>query len=49
MRKTANNKIIPNIDHVFFLDFDIPAMNLKKNYKTIIARIVERGGQEEID
>lgn len=34
---------------MFFWDFDIPAMNFKKDYKTIIARIVERGGQEEID
>ncbi|MCY1660557.1 DUF6922 domain-containing protein [Chryseobacterium sp. SL1] len=40
---------IPNLDHVFFWDFDIDSMDFNKAYKTIIARIVERGGQQEID
>src|SRR5690554_2181726 len=33
----------------FFWDFDIDKMDFMKAYKTIIARIVERGGQEEIN
>lgn len=37
------------MDRIFFWDFDIDAMDFKKAYKTIIARIVERGGQGEID
>lgn len=40
---------MPNLDPVFFWDFDIEAMDFMKAYKTIIARIVERGGQQEID
>ncbi|QDW18998.1 hypothetical protein [Flavobacterium sp. KBS0721] len=43
-----NNRVL-NLDQVFFWDFDIDAMDLDKAYKTIIARIIERGGQEEID
>ena len=37
------------MDRIFFWDFDIDAMDFNKAYKTIIARIVERGGQDEID
>lgn len=40
---------IPNLDHVFFWDFDIEAMDFRKAYKTIIARIIERGGENEVD
>lgn len=43
------NKNIPNLDPVFFWDFDIDAMDFMKAHKTIIARIIERGGQEDID
>ncbi|WET02718.1 hypothetical protein P0R33_00005 [Flavobacterium sp. YJ01] len=43
-----NNRVL-NLDQVFFWDFDIDAMDLDKAYKTIITRIIERGGQEEID
>jgi hypothetical protein len=43
------NNRVPNLDRVFFWDFDIDAMNFDKAYKTIIARIIERGGQYEID
>lgn len=42
-------KNMPNISRSFFWEFDIDAMDFKKAYKTIISRIVERGGQEEID
>ena len=37
------------MDRVFFWDFDIDVMDFEKAYKTIIARITERGGQEEMD
>lgn len=34
---------------MFFWEFDIKAMDFDKAYKTIIGRIIERGGQEEVD
>lgn len=40
---------MPNIELVFFWDYDIDAMDFEKAYRSIIGRIVERGGQEEID
>ena len=49
MAVVKKNNRVPNLDRVFFWDFDIDAMNFDKAYKTIIARIIERGGQYEID
>ena len=49
MELRGQNRHIPNLDPVFFWDFDIDAMDFMKAHKTIIARIIERGGQEEID
>ena len=49
MESSTKNKEIPNLNRVFFWDFDIEAMDFKKAYKTIIARIIERGGQDEIN
>ena len=49
MGSIKKNKEIPDLDRVLFWDFDIDAMDFMKAYKTIICRIVERGGQEEID
>ena len=49
MELREQNKNIPNLDPVFFWDFDIDAMDFMKAHKTIIARIIERGGQEDID
>lgn len=49
MELTGQHNNIPNLDRVFFWDFDIDAMDFIKAYKTIIARIIERGGQQEID
>ncbi|MBP1167223.1 MULTISPECIES: DUF6922 domain-containing protein [Chryseobacterium] len=49
MESRAKINKIPNLDRVFFWDFDIDAMDFMQAYKTIIARIVERGGQQEID
>ena len=48
MASSTKNKEIPNLNRVFFWDFDIEAMDFNKAYKTIIARIIERGGQDEI-
>lgn len=42
-------KNMPNISKSFFWEFDIEAMDFKQAYKTVISRIVERGGQNEID
>jgi hypothetical protein len=49
MGRVSKNSTVPNLDRVLFWDFDIDAMDFEKAYKTIIARIVERGGKEEID
>jgi hypothetical protein len=49
MAAVKKNNGVPNLDRVFFWDFDIDAMDFKKAYKTIIARIIERGGQYEMD
>jgi len=49
MAKVSKNSTVPNLNRVFFWDLDIDAMDFEKAYKTIIARIIERGGQDEID
>lgn len=49
MKKDGENKRVLNLEPVLFWDFDIDAMDFEKAYKIIIARIVERGGQQEID
>lgn len=49
MAVVKKNNGVPNLDRVFFWDFDIDAMDFMKAYKTIIARIIERGGQDEMD
>lgn len=43
------NSSMPNLNRVLFWDLDIDAMDFDKAYKSVIARIVERGDQEEID
>lgn len=40
---------IPNFDRVLFWDTDVDKLDWRKAYKAVIARIVERGGQNEID
>lgn len=49
MRTGNENKRIPNLNRVLFWDLDIDAMDFDKAYKSVIARIVERGDQQEID
>jgi hypothetical protein len=49
MAGVKKNNRVPNLNRVFFWDFDIDAMDFEKAYKTIIARIIERGGQDEIN
>ena len=49
MASIKKNKEFPNLNPVFFWDFDIHEMDFNKAYKTIISRIIERGGQNEID
>ncbi len=49
MKKENKNRRVPNLNEMFFWDLDIDAMDFEKAYKSVIARIVERGGQEEID
>ena len=40
---------MPKLDRIIFWDVDIDAMDFEKAYKAGIARVVERGDQQEID
>jgi hypothetical protein len=40
---------VPNLHPKFFWEFKFDEINWERGYKMVIARIVERGGQEEID
>ncbi|MDH6254196.1 hypothetical protein M2347_003923 [Chryseobacterium sp. H1D6B] len=42
-------KDIPNLHHKFFWEFRFDEIDWKGSYKMVIARIVERGSQDEID
>lgn len=41
--------IKPKFEPHFFWDTDTDKLDWKKAYKSVIARIIERGGQDEID
>jgi hypothetical protein len=43
------DKVLPNIHPKFFWDTDFSLLNWEKAYVHIISRIIERGGQNEID
>lgn len=45
------NEIRPSfdLDSTLFWDYDLTAMDFNKAYKSIIARIVERGSKNDID
>lgn len=47
--KSKKNIAVPNFAPVLFWDTDVDKLDWKKAYKAVIARIVERGGQQEID
>jgi hypothetical protein len=47
--KLKDNIVVPEFESHFFWDTDIDNLNWHKAYKAVIARIIERGGQEEID
>ena len=49
MKKTKKLKEIPNLHPKFFWEFIFDKINLERSYKMVIARIIERGGQDEID
>jgi hypothetical protein len=49
MKKEIKNRRMPKLDRVLFWDVDIDAMDFEKAYKAVIARVVERGDQQEID
>lgn len=40
---------MPKLDPVLFWDTDIDKLDWQKAYKAVIARVVERGDQQEID
>ena len=45
MMETFSHK--PKLDKKFFWDFDYNKMDWQASYKTVIARIIERGGEQE--
>ncbi len=49
MKKTKKDKEIPNLHPKFFWDFRFDKIDWDGGYKMVIARIIERGGQDEID
>ncbi|REH00105.1 DUF6922 domain-containing protein [Flavobacterium aquicola] len=49
MKKTKKGKEIPNLHPKFFWEFIYDKINWERSYKMVIARIVERGGQDQID
>lgn len=42
-------KRMPQVHRMFFWEYDIEATDFDKAYRSVIGRIIERGGQEEID
>lgn len=49
MKKGIENRRMPKLDPVLFWDTDIDKLDWQKAYKAVIARVVERGDQQEID
>ncbi|KMQ65196.1 hypothetical protein ACM46_09945 [Chryseobacterium angstadtii] len=49
MKRNCANKRIPNLHPKFFWDTNVEMLDWEKAYHSVIARIIERGGQEEID
>ncbi|WP_411413777.1 DUF6922 domain-containing protein [Chryseobacterium sp. EZn1] len=39
----------PNLHHKYFWDTDIDKVDWQKMYVAVITRIIERGGQKEVD
>lgn len=49
MKKAIKNNLKPNLHPKFFWDTKVDALDWEKAYIPVINRIVERGGQNEID
>lgn len=49
MKKAGKNIQKPHLHPKFFWDTDVDKLDWQKAHKAVIARIIERGGQEEID
>ncbi|MFD2938516.1 DUF6922 domain-containing protein [Flavobacterium notoginsengisoli] len=49
MKKAKKHKKIPNLHPKFFWEFVYDSINWERSYKMVIARIIERGAQEQID
>ena len=49
MEKEVKNNKMPELDRVLFWDTDMDKLDWQKAYKAVIARIVERGDQQEMD
>lgn len=47
--KLKDNTPVPDFESSFFWDTDVDKLDWQKAYKAVIARIIERGGQQEID
>jgi hypothetical protein len=49
MKKAKKHKEIPNLHPKFFWEFIFDKIDWDGGYKMVIARIIERGGQDQID
>lgn len=49
MNNIKNDKAIPNLPPQLFWDTDIDTLNWNDSYIPVIARVIERGDQSEID
>ncbi|MDR6457411.1 hypothetical protein J2786_000504 [Chryseobacterium vietnamense] len=49
MKKAVDNSLKPNLHHKFFWDTNVDKLDWQKAYQAVIGRIMERGGEDEID
>ncbi len=49
MKKVIGNTSKPDLHPKFFWDTDIDTIDWQKMYLAVISRIIERGGQKQID
>ncbi|GAE66761.1 hypothetical protein H3Z85_18005 [Chryseobacterium indologenes] len=49
MKNRVTNAMKPNLHAKFFWDTDINKVDWQKMYVAVITRIIERGGQREVD
>jgi hypothetical protein len=48
MKKQVNNALKPDLHPKFFWDTNVDKLNWVKAYRAVIARIIERGSEDEL-